>query len=179
MEKRRMEISKKRKGILSAFGGLESKKEPKKVVEIKTIKKEATPIKKAEEKPKEKVKEWVPFSKLEKKEEPNGDIFKKLKEIQKGQTKKLENIQNKSNKEIFKKLEDVSKSKKIVPVIVKQIPKKKSIQVVSTQSGKVYHKNGCITVKTKKNLKNYKSVKEAQDTGLRRCSVCFPPVKKK
>ena len=73
----------------------------------------------------------------------------------------------------------MSKSKKIVPVIVKQKPKKKPIQVVSTQTGKVYHKKGCITVKTKKNLKNYKSVKEALDKGLKRCSVCFPPVKKR
>ena len=184
LEKKRVERSKKRKGILSAFGGVELKKEAGEKetgekVETKPVKKEDASIKKAEEKPNEKVKEWVPFSKLEKKEESKDDIFKKLKDIQKGQTKKLEGLQNKSNKEIFKKLEDVSKSKKIVPIIIKQAPKKKSIQVVSTKTGKVYHKKGCITVKTKKNLKNYKSVKEAQDTGLKKCNVCFPPVKKK
>ncbi len=59
-----------------------------------------------------------------------------------------------------------------LPTIIKK--EVKTIPVVSTQTANIYHKKGCITIKKKKNLKTYKSKKEAQDKKLKPCSVCFP-----
>jgi hypothetical protein len=66
--------------------------------------------------------------------------------------------------EFFKKLDNVSKPKesiiketKIVPIIVKKTAPKKPLKVIATQTSKIYHRSGCITVKGKKNLVNFKN----------------------
>jgi hypothetical protein len=179
LEKKRKEKEEKRKGMFSAFGGFTQQKQEPMPKEYKTQSKEPAKETKIFEsqkfsKKEEKVKdepeeEWLHLSSLNKGKKE--DIFGKLKDI------------SKTQKDIFKKIENVSKpavkETKIVPVIIKSNPIKKTQNVVSTETAKTYHKPGCITIKGKKNLVKYSSEEAARNKDLKKCDVCFPVKRKK